>query len=207
MSQGKRQQVPCVLGQAWETYHYATGPTCPRRPPRASRTARGRRATSRKNPYRPPLTARVPFRLCRGGVWICETRVARQNDGGPCGGWKNWWRRIDGTLWALWPPSRAPRSGYAAAAPRSGRGGSSVRGAHAAMQAGARTPAFVPRTSCCPAATHEHGVVIGWGRGVWPCRHGAVGAQIRVATLHALPSAPSPPLQALTQPLSTLIGY
>ena len=29
MSQGKRKQVPCVLGQAWETYHYATGPTCP----------------------------------------------------------------------------------------------------------------------------------------------------------------------------------
>ena len=29
MSQGKRKQVPCVLGQVWETYHYATGPTCP----------------------------------------------------------------------------------------------------------------------------------------------------------------------------------
>ena len=27
MSQGKRKQVPCVLGQAWETYHNATGPT------------------------------------------------------------------------------------------------------------------------------------------------------------------------------------
>ena len=26
MSQGKRKQVPYVLGQAWETYHYATGP-------------------------------------------------------------------------------------------------------------------------------------------------------------------------------------
>eukprot|EP00966_Prymnesium_polylepis_P284340 6568596-Prymnesium_polylepis.1 len=60
-------------------------PTCARRP-RASRDRAGHEPAK---PIPPPFDG-ARFGFSKRSVVLREARVARQNDGGPCGGWKNW---------------------------------------------------------------------------------------------------------------------
>eukprot|EP00966_Prymnesium_polylepis_P248254 5739963-Prymnesium_polylepis.3 len=76
MSQGKKKQVPCVLGQAWETYHCAMGPTCPTSAVRCVCVGRADRGARRDSQHVIDTSAGrgAVGRASRHGHWDCSIR-------------------------------------------------------------------------------------------------------------------------------------